>query len=534
MLATTLSLIAAALPLSPPARHSIAIVNDPRSHGILGDDKLSLNEVILLNQRQLHIAQLSVAEQGQILGAGPDVAWADIDIAAAPVITFERDLDLINDQPHGLVVASSSGRPTLLIGNTAGIVANCNYVNFLGLDFRGGATAITLTQTDALYGTIIAGCTFAGQTDTAVRVTLSGPGATHIEVENSEFKNLPKAIEVFDTGVGRRGSLVIEKSKILGGQLGLVVHLGPGGTLFVNLERIDIAGTATAIAFDRPTATDTRRVTLSGLFARVAAGATAFSFQGHPQVADTLTLRMIDFATPGTALRLWPSGTQLQAVVDDSRLTGSAELLTGSTGTGIEIGNVRMRAGTLTMGSTGARLHVTDTVLNQVNTISQGNTAVQIDGSCFIGGSLSGQATAPVDVLTSYLGGAAVGPHVQVTTALPLPQLGSMEMAPFEAQLGSSLTLRSDLPPGLAGLWLFGVAETLPFIGPRPFHFYIFTSAHVALPVVARLQSTVQIPVPVAPPLLGWSFVAQLAVLPDPGVTAPPLSLPPGRRTTIQ
>lgn len=540
MMLSTISLLTLALGLpgggSPlPTAHSIAIVNDTLSHGQVGDGKLSLNEVIQLNQRNLLMTQLSPLEQAQILGSGPDVAWADIDYAAAPQVTFERDLDPINDMPHGFVVSSSNGRPVLLVGNTKGFEVNSNFCNFLGLEMSGGAKAITLNQTDTLYGTIIANVIFNGQTNTAVEVTLSQDnGATRIEIDDCQFLNVPTAIEVFDTGANRFGSLSVKNCDIQGGLLGVGVHLGPTGTLTVRLERVDITGTTNGIVLDRASATDSRAVNLTGVFVRVQGAATAFSFEGSSSAPDSVTLRMADFSGSRSSLRLWPLGTQLQAIVDDSRLSGPIEMLAGNSALGIDAGNLRVSTASLSVGSTGAPLRITDSILDNVNASTLGNTSLQIDACRFVGGSLAGQASAGINVLGCYMGSATAGSHVSVSGSLPAPQLGSMDVTPLQVGLGGQLTLQSDLPPGLQGAWLFGVAETIPIIGPRPFHLYLFVSAHVVLPVSARLQSSAVITVPVQSALIGWSFVTQLAVLPDPGTVAPILSLPPGRRATIR
>ena len=529
-----LALTAAGIGEPPPAAHSIAIVNDTRSHGQVGDSKLSLNEVIQLNQRSLLITQLSTLEQQQILGMGPDVAWADIDATSAPQITFERDLDVINDMPHGFVVSSSNGRPTLLIGNTKGFEVNSNFCNFLGLELRGGATAITVTQTDTIYGTIISSTVFSDQTDTAVKVTLNqDDSATHIEFDQCQFLNAPKAIEIFDTGANRSGSLAFKECDIQGGQQGIGIHLGPAGALDIRFERVDITGATNGIIVDRQAPLDSRSVNLSGLFLRVRGAADGFSFQSHAAAADSVTLRMVEINGTNSALRLWPIGTQLQAIIDDSRLSGPIDLLAG-TGAGIDAGNLRISSSNLSVGSTNAPLRITDSILDNVNTTTQGNAALQIDASRFIGGAAAGTAAAAIDVQGCHLGGVTVGNHVNVSGSLPAPQLGAMEMSPLQVSLGGQLTLQSDLPPGLSGVWMFGVAETLPFIGPRPFHIYVFTSAHVILPVSARLQSSAAITVPVQSVLVGWSFVTQLVVFPDPGTVAPALSIPPGRRTTVR
>ena len=54
-------------------------------------------------------------------------------------------------------------------------------------------------------------------------------------------------------------------------------------------------------------------------------------------------------------------------------------------------------------------------------------------------------------------------------------------------------------------------------------------SGILGVPIAVRNQQQFGLPIPNAPILIGWDWVGQLAVLPDPGVSAPPISLPPGR-----
>src|SRR5262249_3214171 len=89
---------------SAPAPHSVATVNDPLSHGTLGDGRLSLNEAIQLHNRTLQPGQLSIAELNQLSGFGQDISWINIDGTSVPTITVERDFDVIQDFAHGILI----------------------------------------------------------------------------------------------------------------------------------------------------------------------------------------------------------------------------------------------------------------------------------------------------------------------------------------------------------------------------------------------------------------------------------------------
>ena len=88
--------------------HSVAIVNDSRSHGAVGDNFLSLNEVILLNKRAITESQLSAAEKAQLTGAGADIAWADC--SGVTLITAERDLDVVAGRLARILAAGGAAK----------------------------------------------------------------------------------------------------------------------------------------------------------------------------------------------------------------------------------------------------------------------------------------------------------------------------------------------------------------------------------------------------------------------------------------
>ncbi len=532
----TLTLSAAALAGAggePPPAHLFARINDPRSHGQLGDSLLSLNEFILLNKRALTVAQLSPGEQGQIYGFGSDIAYGDIDFRQAPKITCERGLDTIEDMQHGFVLTCSTGVATIDLNGTRGFIANSNFADFRNLVIENAAIAITLTQTNAFYGTVINGVTFQNLTTAAlVAVMATSQGNSKLEIGDTRFVGVPSAIEVFDLGQDRLGNFWFHDVDIRNGQRGIAVQLGPGGANVVLLERVTVIGTQLGISFGRATASDSRMVVLNGLHVTTTGGATGFSFQGHPTAADALTMHMFDLAGSTHGLRLWPLGSQLQATFADGRLGGPVELLTG-TGAGAFVANARVRNGSVDVGSTGAAVRITDTIFEQTALQTAGTTAVQVDASRFVGGSAGGQPAAHLNILTSHLNGVALGAHASVTASLPAAHIGSMDATPLEPKIGTSLVLQADLPPRLWGIWIIGLAETLPYLGP-PVHVYFWLQFHAPLPIVVRNQAQTSVPVPLDPSMIGWDFVAQLVVLPDAGMVAPPLSLPPGRRFVVR
>jgi hypothetical protein len=113
---------------------------------------------------------------------------------------------------------------------------------------------------------------------------------------------------------------------------------------------------------------------------------------------------------------------------------------------------------------------------------------------------------------------------------------GSFALLPRQVVIGAPMTFQADLPPGLVGVFAFGVR---------------LHRGHAADPAGAgaRLHGSRRIRVdprrlspaaglrlrdPENAAFRGMDLTAQMAVVPDLGVLVPPLSLPPGRRFVLQ
>ena len=73
-----------------------------------------------------------------------------------------------------------------------------------------------------------------------------------------------------------------------------------------------------------------------------------------------------------------------------------------------------------------------------------------------------------------------------------------------------------------------------PQLLAQPLHVYGNLYATWLLPGVYSGQQSLLWPIPNAPVYRGLDFTAQIAVLPNSGVSALPVQLPPGRRFALQ
>lgn len=514
--------------------HAIAIVNDARSHGVVGDNWLSMNEAIQLNNQTLTIAQLSAAEQTQVLGFG-DIAFVEIDTSAVPILTFERDLDVILDTYHGLLIGATYGVPEVRIGNTRGFVSTSNFSDFRRMRIKGGKNAITVLQTNTNYGSLLENLVFEGQTESAIKFVFpTDAGNSRLQIQLCEFIDIPYAVLVEDSGRNRTGDFFFSDNTVRGGLVGLGMTLGSGGTGRVLVERSRFLGTQVAVTFQRPNPGDDRALLLEGRLLSVSGGQVGFEFAGHANRSSEVILQMLDLSAARTSLQLGPLGATHKVTVQDSRLSGTVRVEGGSTGY-LVLDNTRLASGTtLGLGATGAPVTITDSILRGCTVTTAGTSPVTIGASRLEGGSVAGTAGAPVSVTGCFVNGTTLGAHTTTGGLLPAAQLGSMEVTPLDPQAGTSVQLQPDLPPGLAGVWFLGQTAYLPTMGPPPIRLYFDLFAFVGLPGVARLQTPTVLRIPNTPAVVGSDLIVQLVVVPDPGMQAPWLSIPPGRRFVVR
>lgn len=529
-----LAALAPCLPAQVQPQHALALVNDPRSHGQVGDKLLSLNEAIQLSNQTLPLPRLSPEELKQVLGFG-DVAFVDIDARTVPVLTLERDLDVVLDTAHGFICGGSFGTPTVDLQSTNGFVCDGDFVDFRNLILKGGRCGITINQTNTLYGSQLELVQFTGQTECGLRLLLTADnGDSRFNLLTLQFANMPIAMQILDTGRNRglvnAADIYVTGFEASGVRDGIDIEVGPGGRTRIELERVSIDATGHALRIRRPNQAATRNVILRGVHVTCRGGTSGFQLDMVPGSTATTALWMTD-VTGG--MRLGTLGTDLAVQLEDSRIAGGLSVLGGATRPLALAGN-RLTGGNVDLGTTGGSVTMLESILDATALSTQGSAPVRATDCRLINGSAQGLAAAPLALDRCHNGGAAIGANTTVTNAVPQPQLGGLEVVPLRPKLASVVEWRADLPPGLAGYWVFGLTEEYPSIGPRPWNVYLKPPSAVILPLPARNQDKLPIWIPNDNLLRGMDLMVQMIVVPDPGMQAPPVVLPPGRRFVIQ
>lgn len=527
-------LVLVAMPVAQQPQHAVAIVNDARSHGQIGDAFLSLNEAIMLHNRTLQVSQLSAAEQQQIGFIGGDIAVADIDTTLVTTVTLERDLEPVANWPHGLNIRGSPYPATIVLGNTNGFLIDSDFCDFRHLVVRGGATAVRLVQRDTFYGSTFENVRFEGQSVGAVQAFLTqNDGETFLRFENCTFDNLPNAVRIEDLGRNRRGEISMRGCLFDGGNEAFAVSLGPGGSSYAcRLDRSTFQNQAVAgLVLRRGSATADRGVVLD-LFDMVSRNVpVGVRIEGHATALTDALIRMADLAATTTALEVGGTGTNTKIAVHDSSIRGPVRL---AGKTVLEIDNVRQTGGTLDLdAATGTRLSVVASAFAGVATSVTGAAAAQFTGCRFDGGSVQGTPSSPVTIGNSYVGSATLGANATAANSLPSPQLGNTDVVEQTIPVGQTIHLDHDLPPGYVGVWLFGLGTEQPSVqlGMRV---YIEMSTIAVYPGAWRGQGRVPFPVPALTPLRGLNLVFEMLVGHDIGVPGPLRQMPPGGRVLLR
>lgn len=517
----------------PVPFHSQAAINDVRSHGTVGDRWLSLREAILLTNRQLDESALSVEERAQLFGFGSDIAWANIDARLIPTLVLERDLPEILDMPHGFVLTGSGGRPVIDLGDTRGIVARSEFVDFVNLTLRGGEHGIHIVQASTLYGSQISNCVFESPEVAGLRLsTLETGGFGRLQIASCRFQNAPIGLLLHDAGAGRTTQLeIFGDSSAENCGTGIELRFGSGGSAalyvfgFVARSCTDALRIVALGSPRRAIAMDMRHCDLAGT-------ATAFTAAGSPGGSFLAVFQACDFAAP-SAFRFGPLGSLGDFSLLDSRLSGDLDWSGAASGR-LRVENVRARAGRWVAGSTGAQLTIASSILDAVDLASSGSAPLTVRESRLAGGSVTGLAAAPITVQDGHAAGTMIGANVTVLRPLAQAQLGSFDASPREPPIGTTLTLGVDLPPGLDAWLVFGVTSESVLLLPDGTRFYVDPTAIAIVPGSFSGQGQLAVPLPNDPAFRGLDLFFSAIVFPQSGMVAPASNVPPGRRVRIR
>lgn len=528
----------------PPSFHAIAFVNDANSHGMLGNNLLSLNEAILLHNGTLLPAQLSAAEAAQLslipgTGGTSDVTWIDIDAANTPVITIQQDLAPILNTPFGLLIKGFGDQVVFDFsgpGITHGLRVPSNSFSMQDIALLGGPYGLDVTQTDVTgqAGLSLQNVRFDGQATFGVNVTGSIPNAPGRAVlDRCRFVNVPLAFQTQEVPAGRSGIYELVDVEIVGAVWGFWATLGAGGFSRFTFDRVHVDASTRGILITRLSVPSGRQVYVEGDHVRVRSADCA-QIVGHPTGATWAVLRGWDLhaTAGGIALALGDPGHAVFGEVSELTAEGLVQLAGGAAPQPLELRNARCKNGAVTLATSPTQaLVVTESRFDGCAVSTLGSGPIAVAQSCFVGGSLQGAAAAPLQLVDSFAANA--GAHVTQANALVAPQLGSMTIAPADPQVGTTVSFQADLPAGLAGVFALGYTAPAPASLTPTLRVYFDLGSYALFPGVYFAQQSLAWLIPASTAFVGTDLVAHLLVLPA-GAVAPWLQLPPPQRFVLR
>lgn len=529
----------------------IASVNDPQSHGSVGDSLLSLDEAIQLANGSLTLASLSAAEQAQVSGSGA-VTAIHVDAATTPTITIQAPLTILTGPvpATGMVSVmgiSASGSLPVLSGGTQTTILSLGSRELMvsGFRFEDGDVAVdakmTAPASPVMGMAMVANCEFEAQTGAAVQLRGTGTDKTRLMIRDCSMKNMPLGYRLDDQT--SNGLIMSENERVTmdGVTLGCDAFEGGFGQVtmwsfwrssFVNGE---------TLAKTRRSPTSTQLIMLRIVYSDATCYGDVIDMEGTTAGTSMVHHHHGDWVAGAGKKCLWTHPRNAQFDVHGSEMSFDGDLIIagGTTSPRFWHQNNHYQNCSITFDVDGALPNLLwNTYDNCSITVpSLARSPVVIRDSHMSNTNIDGQSfLAPVSVRSSHRVGGAFTGFVTETTPAPSLFLGTTEITPKDPQIGSSLTLSTDLPAGINLFWDIATSFARPVTSQEPVRFYGDPATVVILPAIAIFQSTLVVPIPNAAALIGLEFYVQGISVPGPSMMphAPTYHLPRGERINLR
>jgi len=543
-----LSLLVPLLLANGPGFTVTATVNDPLSHGTLGDNFLSLDEAIRLGNGTLQAAALSPAEQAQLSGTGL-LATIMVDAMVTPTITVQQPLtDLVGPSGvHQHIEIHGMGMPVLQGGAVARVFtfrtinASLHELRIVGgqvgLDAR-----MPMPATPAAHMAEVMGCEFDGQTVAAMRVHGTGMDESMLMVEETSLRNMPLGFLIDDQTAGGMVMVEAERVDFDGVTLGCrVIENGAGGQMSMFfLFRSSFANGAT-LAEQRRSATGQQQFMFRIVHCDVVCSGNVLDIEGAPNGLTMVHHHHSDFVAGvgQKAFWVWPRTAQFDIHGSEMEFDGDVVITGNLASPRIWQQNNHHRNGAITIDVDGALPNLYwNTYENCSLTVpATARSPVVLRASQLVSTTVSGNSfLAPLTLQGCWRSGGSVGgAFASETNPAPAPFLGTTAIDPPAPQVGTTVTFSADLPQGIGLVWDVAPSIARPTTTMEPVRFYGDPTAAIVLPAMVLFQSTMTVPIPNAPALAGLEFYVQGISLPLLGQSyAPAYHLPRGQLLWLQ
>ena len=550
LIATLLTSATLLTPVLVSGPGATATVDDPLSHGTVGDNALSLDEAIRIANGSLSLASLSTQEQARLSGAGA-VTTIRIDAAVTPSITVQAPLTDVVGQGMAVGriciegVAAQGARPVLDGGAVAHVLSLTRHlVTVSGIRFEGGDVAIVAQMPMMMMSMsqmpMVMGCEFDRQNVYGVELLATGMEETMLMVRDSQFTDMPVGFRLDETTTDGRIMCTGENLSFDGVDIGCDAFEGGNGmqtmfalwrSTFINGARLGRATRSTAstklfmfrlvyvdaVCSDHVVeciGSDNNNTMVHHHHGDWTAGPGKYALYTHPRTAqfDVHGSEMVFHSdilieANTASARIWHQNNHYDNVTVTFDCDGALPNLVWN-----RYDNCDIQVGPLARSPVDIRMsELVDTTCSSQSFLAP----LKLSGCYRSGGGLSGFAT----------------------ESLPAPQqmLSATAVSPREPLAGGDVTLAGVNPSGVAMAWVFADSFARPNTSQEPVRYYGDPATAIALPVVVAFQSSLTVPIPAVTSLIGLEFYAQGVAFPMFGQSyIPAYYLPRGERITIR
>lgn len=517
-----------ALPLGPGA---VAHVDDPSSHGQLGDGLLSLDEAIRLANGTVTPGQLSKQEKARISGSANAVDRIVVDAAVVPGIQLTATLAPLAGSGSRIELegVAYAGRRPVLWGN--GVPAILELATWActvrGIAIHGGAVGIAATDIggDGIDRAVLEDLHLEGQTRSGFHLEVTGgaPGnSTSLFVHRVGLRAMPLGFRIVDRGL-QGGLLAITEHLSFEG-VGLGIDLDASGrdaTSKLQLWRSRMVRGNGLLRVRRDPAS-TQRQMLRIVHGHYVVAGDLVDVQGVSG-GDTVFHHHhahLESAN-GRVVHTHPRTARFDLHGSENTFVGDIEIHADRFTQRIWHNNNEYLRGRMVIDNDGA---VPELLWNRwqgctLEVPRTARTPVRIETCelhrCDV---VAPSGFAPVTLENTFRSGGTLTGSVSEVRPAPSPWWGRTKATPAEPRLGGSLTLEVDLPRGMAAVWYVAESFARPKTTAFPFRFYGDTASGVSvLPGLHTGNTQAVVTVPRDPALVGVELYLQAVSRPTAG-----------------
>jgi hypothetical protein len=536
-----------------PGPGLVATVNDPQSHGVVGDSLLSLDEAIRVANGTLMPAMLSAAEQARITGSGTMVETIVVDQMTTPMIMLQAPLSDVTGMgmgQHVMIMGMSMPMPGMsMLPVIAGgaqprvFTLRTHDCSIHGLRIVGGQVGIDAKMAMATAMGMpmaeIMDCELVGQTVAGVKVHGVGMDESMLMLEHVTFQNMPLGMLIDDQVQGGESMIEAEHCMMDGVALGCrVLEGGVGARMsMLNWFRSTFVNGAT-FSEKRRTPTSTQQFMYRIVHADLVCTGNVLDVQGGANGLTMVHHHHCDFVAGAgqKAFWTWPRTAEFDIHGSEMTFVGDVFIAANLATMRVWQQNNVFRNGTVTYDVDGALPNLYWNRFENCALVvpTAARSPVTLRQCEFANTTVSGQSfLAPIAMQGCHRVGGAMSGFASESNPAPGRFLGVGTVSPAEPPLGSNLTFQTDLPPGVLAMWDIAFCYARPTTTMEPVRYYGDPNNVAILPVLATLQTTTIVAIPTTAALVGMEFYGQSVAFPQSGQAwMPPYHLPRGQRIT--